>query len=133
MRIPHHLSRTSAGRWSFVQRVATDLQAVLDCMPGSGERDEGAAIAHRRFRSGAALGGLVFGLDGGNCCRAHRCSGGDASRRPAHFASGQRERADVVGKPGVSYLAISPGCWVEQHLGRDGQRLAGQHAAALDG
>ncbi|MCC4590372.1 site-specific integrase [Xanthomonas campestris pv. cannae] len=31
MRIPHHLSRSSTGRWSFVQRVPTDLQAVLDC------------------------------------------------------------------------------------------------------
>lgn len=31
MRIPHHLSRSSAGRWSFVQRVPVDLQAVLDC------------------------------------------------------------------------------------------------------
>lgn len=30
MRIPHHLSRTSTGRWSFVQRVPVDLQAVLD-------------------------------------------------------------------------------------------------------
>ena len=31
MRIPHHLSRSSTGRWSFVQRVPVDLQAVLDC------------------------------------------------------------------------------------------------------
>jgi len=31
MRIPHHLSRSSTGCWSFVQRVPTDLQAVLDC------------------------------------------------------------------------------------------------------
>lgn len=31
MRIPHHLSRSSSGRWSFVQRVPVDLQAVLDC------------------------------------------------------------------------------------------------------
>lgn len=31
MRIPHHLSRSSTGRWSFVQRVPFDLQAVLDC------------------------------------------------------------------------------------------------------
>ena len=31
MRIPHHLSRSSTGRWSFVQRVPYDLQAVLDC------------------------------------------------------------------------------------------------------
>ncbi|WP_058196408.1 site-specific integrase [Xanthomonas translucens] len=31
MRIPHHLSRSATGRWSFVQRVPVDLQAVLDC------------------------------------------------------------------------------------------------------
>lgn len=31
MRIPHHLSRTPTGRWSFVQRVPVDLRAVLDC------------------------------------------------------------------------------------------------------
>ncbi|WP_186295648.1 site-specific integrase [Xanthomonas citri] len=31
MRIPHHLSRSSSGRWSFVQRVPTDLQSVLGC------------------------------------------------------------------------------------------------------
>jgi len=31
MRIPHHLSRSETGRWSFVQRVPVDLQAVLDC------------------------------------------------------------------------------------------------------
>ncbi|MFA4639001.1 site-specific integrase [Xanthomonas perforans] len=31
MRIPHHLSRSSTGRWSFVQRVPVALQAVLDC------------------------------------------------------------------------------------------------------
>lgn len=31
MRIPHHLSRSSTGRWSFVQRVPVDLQRVLDC------------------------------------------------------------------------------------------------------
>lgn len=31
MRIPHHLSRSSTGRWSFVQRVPVDLRAVLDC------------------------------------------------------------------------------------------------------
>lgn len=31
MRIPHHMSRTSTGRWSFVQRVPVYLQAVLDC------------------------------------------------------------------------------------------------------
>ena len=31
MRIPHHLSRSSTGRWLFVQRVPIDLQAVLDC------------------------------------------------------------------------------------------------------
>jgi len=31
MRIPHHLSRSSTGRWSFVQRVPIDLQPVLDC------------------------------------------------------------------------------------------------------
>lgn len=31
MRIPHHLSRSETGRWSFVQRVHVDLQAVLDC------------------------------------------------------------------------------------------------------
>jgi integrase len=31
MRIPHHLSRSATGRWSFVQRVPIDLQAVLDC------------------------------------------------------------------------------------------------------
>ncbi|UXA49462.1 site-specific integrase [Xanthomonas prunicola] len=31
MRIPHHLSQSSTGRWSFVQRVPVDLQAVLDC------------------------------------------------------------------------------------------------------
>lgn len=31
MRIPHHLSRSSTGRWSFVQRVPVDLQTVLDC------------------------------------------------------------------------------------------------------
>ncbi|OEZ02465.1 MULTISPECIES: site-specific integrase [Stenotrophomonas] len=31
MRIPHHMSRSSTGRWSFVQRVPVDLQAVLDC------------------------------------------------------------------------------------------------------
>ncbi|CTP85391.1 site-specific integrase [Xanthomonas graminis] len=31
MRIPHHLSRSATGRWSFVQRVPVDLQGVLDC------------------------------------------------------------------------------------------------------
>ncbi|WDK30361.1 site-specific integrase [Xanthomonas campestris] len=31
MRIPHHLSRSATGRWSFVQRLPVDLQAVLDC------------------------------------------------------------------------------------------------------
>ncbi|OWQ52523.1 DUF6538 domain-containing protein [Stenotrophomonas maltophilia] len=31
MRIPHHLSRSETGRWSFVQRVPVDLHAVLDC------------------------------------------------------------------------------------------------------
>jgi len=31
MRIPHHLSRSATGRWSFVQRVPVELQAVLDC------------------------------------------------------------------------------------------------------
>ncbi len=31
MRIPHHLSRSSTGRWSFVQRVPVELQAALDC------------------------------------------------------------------------------------------------------
>lgn len=31
MRIPHHLSRSETGRWSFVQRVPVELQAVLDC------------------------------------------------------------------------------------------------------
>ncbi len=31
MRIPHRLSRSSTGRWSFVQRVPVDLHAVLDC------------------------------------------------------------------------------------------------------
>lgn len=31
MRIPHHSSRSSTGRWSFVQRVPVNLQAVLDC------------------------------------------------------------------------------------------------------
>ncbi len=31
MRIPHHLNRSETGRWSFVQRVPVDLQAVLDC------------------------------------------------------------------------------------------------------
>lgn len=31
MRIPHHLRRSSTGRWSFVQRLPVDLQAVLDC------------------------------------------------------------------------------------------------------
>lgn len=28
---PHHLSRSSTGGWSFVQRVAVDMQSVLDC------------------------------------------------------------------------------------------------------
>lgn len=28
---PHHLSRSATGRWSFVQRVSVDLQAVFDC------------------------------------------------------------------------------------------------------
>ncbi|MEA9859114.1 site-specific integrase [Xanthomonas campestris pv. raphani] len=31
MRIPHHLSRSSTGRWSFVQRVPIDLQTVMGC------------------------------------------------------------------------------------------------------
>ncbi|OQP81657.1 integrase [Xanthomonas phaseoli pv. syngonii LMG 9055] len=31
MRIPHHLSRSSTGRWSFVQRVPIDLQTVVGC------------------------------------------------------------------------------------------------------
>ncbi|CAD1790616.1 integrase [Xanthomonas arboricola pv. juglandis] len=31
MRIPHHLSRSSTGRWSFVQRVPVDLQTVMGC------------------------------------------------------------------------------------------------------
>lgn len=31
MRIPHHLSRSATGRWSFVQRVPVALQSVLDC------------------------------------------------------------------------------------------------------
>ena len=31
MRIPHHLSRSATGRWSFVQRVPVDVQAMLDC------------------------------------------------------------------------------------------------------
>ncbi|BBK01317.1 site-specific integrase [Xanthomonas campestris] len=31
MRIPHHLSRSSTGRWSFVQRVPIDLQIVMGC------------------------------------------------------------------------------------------------------
>ncbi|WP_161960049.1 site-specific integrase [Xanthomonas arboricola] len=31
MRIPHHLSRSSTGRWSFVQRVPIDLQSVMGC------------------------------------------------------------------------------------------------------
>ncbi len=31
MRIPHHLSRSETGRWSFVQCVPVDLHAVLDC------------------------------------------------------------------------------------------------------
>lgn len=28
---PHHLSRSSTGRWSFVQRVPVDLQTVMGC------------------------------------------------------------------------------------------------------
>ncbi|MDO0787983.1 site-specific integrase [Xanthomonas campestris pv. campestris] len=31
MRIPHHLSRSPTGRWSFVQRVPVDLQTVMGC------------------------------------------------------------------------------------------------------
>ncbi|MFA0924978.1 site-specific integrase [Xanthomonas fragariae] len=31
MRIPHHLSRSPTGRWSFVQRVPIDLQTVMGC------------------------------------------------------------------------------------------------------
>lgn len=31
MRIPHHLSRSATGRWSFVQRVPVDLQIVMGC------------------------------------------------------------------------------------------------------
>jgi len=31
MRIPHHSSRSCTSRWSFVQRVPVDLEAVLDC------------------------------------------------------------------------------------------------------
>ncbi|SMQ95917.1 phage-related integrase [Xanthomonas fragariae] len=31
MRIPHHLSRSSTGRWSFVQCVPIDLQTVMGC------------------------------------------------------------------------------------------------------
>ncbi|WP_168960149.1 site-specific integrase, partial [Xanthomonas hortorum] len=31
MRIPHHLSRSSTGRWSFVQRVPIGLQTVMGC------------------------------------------------------------------------------------------------------
>lgn len=31
MRIPHHLSRSATGRWSFVQRVPIDLQTMMGC------------------------------------------------------------------------------------------------------
>ncbi len=31
MRIPHHLSRSPIGRWSFVQRVPLHLQTVMGC------------------------------------------------------------------------------------------------------
>lgn len=31
MRIPHHMSRSSSGRWSFRQRVPLDLQPVFGC------------------------------------------------------------------------------------------------------
>jgi hypothetical protein len=31
MRIVYHLNRSASGRWSFVQRVPTDLQSVLGC------------------------------------------------------------------------------------------------------
>ncbi len=32
MRIPHHLSRSATGRWSFVQRVPVALQTVMGCL-----------------------------------------------------------------------------------------------------